>query len=120
MNAKYTIFKYKKIIKISFTEIPDAEDVIDTTIEVAKLEKNELRLWNFQKGVNFTSAELLKIADSAKIMNFPPSKIAILVPNKLSFGLARMHEVFREEDNQSSHVFETEQEALDWLLEKKS
>ena len=120
MSNKYRIDLIEGIVVIRFNDMPGAKDVIDAIKEVTKLENNKLRLWDIRKGFMLSSDELRNIAFVAKSMNFQPSRIAVLAQNDVSFGLARMAEVFRQQDNQEYRVFRTEQKAIEWLLENKT
>lgn len=76
------------------------------------------RLWIFHDGlVNLEIGEIKKIAEHGIKIWAAPSKAAIVVPDSLSFGLARMHDAFRDEKGGETRVFRTEQEAIAWLEE---
>ena len=44
-----------------------------------------------------------------------PSKVAVIAPDDLSFGLSRVYEVYREKDEIELKVFRTEQKGIEWL-----
>ena len=117
MSGNYIIEQIGRITAIRFTSPAFAQDLIDATDEVARFENNSLRLWDFTKGISLSSSDMIRIADLLKNIGFPSSKIAVLVNDKLGYGLARMLDVHREQDNQQYSVFETEQEAFKWLME---
>lgn len=99
--------------------MPTADDLISAIKEVVKFEQHELRLWDLRHGANLSADDLKNVADIAKSEKFKPSKIAVVAPDDLAFGLARMHEVYREQKNQEYQVFRTEQAATKWLLADK-
>jgi len=121
-NAKmkniYSVELINGITVIRFNNKPETQDVIDASDEAAKVDKNGLRLWDFSKGLDVSANALEKIADHVKSIPFSPSKIAIFAPDDLTFGLARVHEVYRHQENQEYRAFRTEQEAIDWLLQE--
>jgi len=44
-----------------------------------------------------------------------PSKSAIVAFDDLSYGIMRVHDVFRRQEQHETRVFRTEQEASAWL-----
>jgi len=49
-----------------------------------------------------------------------PGRSAIFAPTDLEFGIARMGDVYRQDDVLIQKVFRTKQEALDWLDNQRS
>jgi len=117
VSGNYHIEQIGKIIAIRFASPALVRDIIAVADEAAQFDKNTLRLWDFRKGLNLSSSDVVQIADRAKNISFPPSKIAILVSDKLAYGLARMYDVYRAQQNQEVRLFETEEEAIKWLKE---
>ena len=117
MSSNYLVEKIGRITAVRFTLTASSHDLLDAANDVAQLENNTLRLWDLRKGVSVSTADIFVIARRMKEIGFPSSKIAVLVTDKLSYGLARMFDVHREQDNQKYNVFEREQEAVKWLLE---
>ena len=117
MSGNYIIEQIGKITAIRFTSPALVQDIIDVPDEVAQFENYTLRLWDFTKGLSLSSSDVAQIANRAKNIGFPPSKVAILVSDKLGYGLARMFDVYREQENQKINVFETEEEAMKWLMQ---
>ncbi|MCW8956944.1 MAG: hypothetical protein OQL09_08680 [Gammaproteobacteria bacterium] len=77
---------------------------------------NELRLWDLSNGIfDLTETELRELAEYGKSSFLLPSKVAIVAPKNLEFGLSRMYEAYREEGLVKHRVFRTEQEARAWL-----
>ncbi|HXY00091.1 MAG TPA: hypothetical protein VEI54_04165 [Candidatus Limnocylindrales bacterium] len=70
----------------------------------------------------FTSFELsaAEVQRLAEKSNFAPqSRRAFIVPNDVSFGLARMFEMLRADlGEENLRVFRSLDEALDWVLSK--
>ena len=62
-----------------------------------------------------TTTELNQIAEQGKSKILIPSRLAIVAPEDLSFGLSRVFNVHREDQFINQQVFRTEQEALVWF-----
>ncbi len=81
------------------------------------MEEPRLRLWILEAGVNLQKEELVQIAQRGKEIWPVPSLAAIVAPDSLSYGLSRIYDVYREQEQHRTRVFWTEQEARAWLLE---
>lgn len=111
---KYVIETLDGITIVRFLESPVFEDITEAIDELS-LYQPGLRLWDLGKGLNLSSDELRKIAEHGKRKVTAPAKIAIVCPSDLSFGLARMYDVYRQQDIIEERVFRTEKEGLTWL-----
>lgn len=117
MVRNYSIETERGITTIRFSHEFVAEDILSAIDAVAAENNlNELRLWDLSRGnSNLTAEELQKLADYARSRFLLPSKVAIVAPKDLEFGLSRIYEVYREEGLVKHRVFRTEQEARVWL-----
>lgn len=118
MKPNYSIERVDGVLVVRFEETPTLQEISSAIEVLAKTEDNSLRLWVFRKDANFSSAEIVQIANHHKSLQFPPSRMAVVAPTDLAYGLARMHEVYRSQDNQIQAIFRTEQEAFEWILQK--
>lgn len=118
MKPNYSIERVDGVLVVRFKEMPTLQEISSAIGELAKTEDNCLRLWIFNKGASFSSDEIFQIAYHHKSLQFPPSRMAVVAPTDLAYGLARMHEIYRSQDNQIQAIFRTEQEAFEWLLRK--
>ena len=74
------------------------------------------RLWDLREcRLGLSSDELMEMANVAKSRDLPGSRGGLLAPRDLNFGMARMHQVFRESDDISVRVFRDEDEAVAWM-----
>jgi len=74
------------------------------------------RLWDLRGcTLNLSADELRRLSQSGQARDLGKGRVAVLVDMDLSFGTARMYEVFRESTATSVEVFRTEPEALAWL-----
>lgn len=118
MQTNYYIEIDDRISVIRFSQKPILSEVISAMDDVSVRGEFRLRLWIFQAGVDLRTDEIEKIGQYAKKKWPEPAKTAVVTPDDLSFGLARMHDVFREQEGVESRVFRTEREALNWLKEE--
>lgn len=75
----------------------------------------DLRLWEFKVGVAIDTSQIEEIAKYGEQIWPVPSRAAIVAPDDLSFGLARIHDVHRDQNKRETMVFRTVQEAIKWL-----
>lgn len=76
------------------------------------------RLWDFRGCVvDLTSGDLARLGALGAARDRHPTRAAVLVGRDFVFGLARVHEVFRESGLVATEVFRDEAEALVWLAE---
>ncbi|MFW2373933.1 MAG: hypothetical protein ACN4GM_12485 [Gammaproteobacteria bacterium] len=122
MIKNYLIEFKDGVTTVRFKHHPGMNDIRSAIDDVAaKNNMNELRLWDFSNvGSSLTEAELRQLAEYAKSRFLLPSKVAIVAPESLEFGLSRMYEVYREEGLVKHRVFRTEQAAYAWIKENKT
>lgn len=79
---------------------------------------NTLRLWDVTCGIDLSAEELEQLGELGKdSFNLSAhSKVAVLAPSDLAFGLARTFEVHRADTTTELRVFREEQAARQWLL----
>lgn len=114
MKKNYTIESEEEISIVRFISSANYSD-LKNAIDELSLVQPKLRLWDLTAGLNLSTSELRSIAEYGKASFTNYSKIAIVAPSNLTFGLSRIHEVYREVDNFQEGVFRTEEEALEWL-----
>lgn len=103
---------------VRFLKKPTLLELLGAMDEVVVGGVSRRRLWIFQFGANFTTSEVKEIAQHGIEIWPVPSRSAIVAPDDLTFGLARMHDVFSEHEGLKIRVFRGEQEAIVWLNEE--
>ena len=74
------------------------------------------RLWDIRDcELDLTYDELTDLGEGAKQRDVPDSRGALLASKDVTFGVSRIHSVFRESENMSVKVFRDEAEAVQWL-----
>ena len=76
------------------------------------------RLWDLRDCdlTEMSSDELRRLAKYGQAKDAGVGKGALLVSDDLTYGLSRIHQVFRESDELEVRVFRDEVEAVAWLL----
>ncbi len=115
MQKNYSIDVVDGITVTRFSKKPELSELIGAMDDVLARGESRLRLWVFEAGINFSYDEIVEIAKHGKVVWPVPSMAAIVVPDDLSFGLARVHDVYREQKGSEVRVFRTETEAIAWL-----
>ena len=116
MAANFQIEFRDGITTIRFSTSPGLDDIYKAIDAVVENYLSGLRIWDFSNGFNLADAELKQLAEYGK-SKFPiPSKVAVVAPNDLAYGVARVHDVYRESEILDEMIFRTEQEARAWLL----
>lgn len=112
----FSIYSLDGIVFVDFFKPPSVEDFFKAIDNVAICDRNRLRLWDLTCGVKMTSAQVTAIARYAKSkFTTPSSKVAIIAPDKLTYGLFRVHDVEREDHLIEQIVFHTKRDALAWI-----
>lgn len=74
------------------------------------------RLWDIRGAdLRLTTDDLRDIAVEANVRTARPSRVAVLADHDLGYGLARIHQVYRESVTTKVAVFRDETGALEWL-----
>ena len=88
------------------------------SIDELSITQPQLRLWDLSNGMNLSEIEIQKIAEYGKLKFTSPARVAILAPADLTFGLSRMHEVYKEQAILEERIFRNENDAFEWLRNK--
>ena len=120
MTKNYLIKSSNDITEICFITKANLNDLLTAMDDVADNYYNKLRLWDISHGVNLSESDIKQVANYAKLKFLTPGRSVIVAPSDLEFGIARMGNVYREDDVLIQKVFRTKQEALDWLNNQRS
>ena len=116
MEKNYTVEITDDITVVRFLIKPGPDEIRMSIDDVAAMGASGLRLWDLSTdGWNLTTEELGEIADYAKTKLLLPSKVAIVAPRDLSYGISRVYEAFRRQEGLEIDIFRDEQAALNWL-----
>ena len=115
MSKNYTIENIDGITVTRFCCNPSMDDFVAAYQEVAQLGRCGLRLWDLSEGADVSAEELRELGKIGKQLFSTPSRVAVVAPQDVTFGLARAHEVYRAQDQYVTRTFRTEQEAIAWL-----
>lgn len=92
--------KLRKIIRANLDFSKSYDAIIDNT-----------HLENY-----FSSKDIGILSNDQLGKNLPPSKVAIIAPTDIAFGMNRMYEMLTEIDNpMQMYVFRDRNEAITWL-----
>lgn len=117
MGKSYSIEIVDGISVTRFSRKPTLSEIISALDDVSAIGEFRRRLWLFCDGADLKTEEIRKIGEYGIEVLPVPSRAAIVAPDDLTYGLARMHEAFREQEGLENKVFRTEQEAMAWLKE---
>ena len=120
MIKNYSIEVVDEICVVRFSQKPTLSEVLSAIGDASDIGKFQRRLWIYQEGADLKTDEIQKIAKHSVEIWPLPSKVAIVASDTLTFGLARMHDVYREQEGVETRVFRTEQEAIGWLENENS
>ena len=112
------ITRIDEIMKIKFSYKPSREDMLLGLDVTAEKFPALLRMWVFADGISLSSQELQTVSEHAKTLFPPNSKLALVSPTDLGFGLSRIYNVYREDGATNVMVFRSEEEAEEWLRTK--
>mgnify|MGYP006300744487 CR=1 FL=1 len=115
MAKNYSIESADRITIVRFIRKLELEDICKAIDDVAENYLSEFRLWDFSCGSNLSYTEIEQVAEYGKSKFLIPSKVAIIAQDDLTFGSARVHDVYRENGKIEERVFRTEKEAISWL-----
>jgi hypothetical protein len=101
---------------IRFLSIPTIEDLHSAMDEVAVNYLSNLRLWYLDhEGLNFSTEQLISMAEYGKSKFNIKSKVAIVTNNNIEYGLMRQFVAYRSDELSEHMVFDDELEAIYWL-----
>lgn len=118
MQKNYSIKIVYGIAVTRFFKKPDLPEIISAMDDLAARGEYRLRLWVLEDGIDLCNDEIAEMGRHGKQIWSAPSKTAAAASDDLSFGIMRVHEVYREHDRLETRVFRTEREALTWLKSK--
>jgi len=111
----YTLERRGTMILVRFGVPPKIQEVMRAMEDVAKLGRFERRLWTMEQGIGFSAEDLMTIAEQSRQLFPYPFIVAMVTPDGFSFGLTRLYETNRGEENLAIRSFTREEEALAWL-----
>ena len=117
MDKPYVIETAGSVSICRFTRQVNMEEIREGIASLLKSGTKPLRLYDFTPGLQALSMEqVCSLAEYSKsLITAPESKVAIVAPDDLSFGLSRVFEVYREDGKLQHTVFRSVEEALTWL-----
>ncbi|MBU1534900.1 hypothetical protein KKF84_06245 [Myxococcota bacterium] len=115
MLNNYSIEVVDSICVVRYHHKPTLSEVLSSIDDASDIGNFNRRLWIYEESADLQIYEIQRIASLCKEKWPVPSKVAIVTPNTVTFGLARMHDVYREQEGVETRVFRTENEAIVWL-----
>ena len=115
MSTDYSIENLDGITTIRLARQLGLKEILGVIDEVAARGGYSRRLWEVSGKLDFTSGEIETIAEHGKVTWPDPARVAYVATDPLSFGLLRMLEVYRDQQDYETRVFRSEQDALEWL-----
>ncbi len=88
-------------------DVPDFDSAMDVLVDLRDADSSERGVAALREVAGLVKREFDK--------GEAETRIAVVAPQQLSFGLARMHEAFAEPGAWEFSVFRTMDRALDWL-----
>ena len=116
MSKKLLVEEMDGITTIRFTRKLTLEETLEMMDEMVQQGTTNRRLWDVGKHFNLSAEDIRKIAEHGKKIWPDPARVAYVTDGDLTFGLVRMLEAFRAQDNYRTKVFRDEAEAREWLL----
>ena len=113
-DLSYVIETIEGVSAVRFIKQATLDD-IKSAMDDLSIDQPPLRLWDFSCNENWSIDELHEIAEYGKRKFTRPAKVAIVAPADITFGLSRVHEIYRQNDILNQMVFRTEKEAIEWL-----
>ena len=119
MDKDYVIETVETVSVCRFTRQASMREIREGIEAQLQTGAGPLRLYDFSAGLQALSMDqVCSLAEYSKSLpTAPGSKVAIVAPDDLSFGLARMFEVYREDGVLQNTVFRNFEEAIAWLRE---
>jgi hypothetical protein len=112
----YEISSEDGILRVDFLRSPEREDLVALMDEMESMEHCALRLYVVIKAeILLSTAIVRQAAEDAQAYSHQPSKIAVVAPGSISYGISRIYKVFRETDETEFDVFRDLDEARAWL-----
>lgn len=111
----FSVENSEGVTTIRFLRDLGLEEILAIVDVIAEKEKGNRRLWDIREHFHLNTAEIRTLAKRGRILWPNAARVAYCVSNDVTFGLLRMFEVFREQDNYQTRVFRDEQVARQWL-----
>ena len=115
MSDNYQIEEQGEICIITLTKILNLKELVAVLDEVSHVTNKNRRVWITTGNFTLNSEDIRKVAERGKVLWPQNSRVAYVGEDDLSFGLLRIFEVFREEDNYETKIFREKSEAINWL-----
>ena len=119
MNSNFLVEEQDGITTLRLVRQLSVEELLQVLDDTRKLEVGNRRIWDATRNFNFTADEVRTIANHGKVLWPGAARVAYVAEDDLTFGLVRMFEVFREQENYQTKVFRDEPSARTWLLDWK-
>lgn len=103
------------ILHIEFESSPTLDELKEA-ISALRGKKDPLRLWHFKGGLKVSTEEIRQLSDFVSIQDSVPRRIAIVIPDDVGFGSARMYTGYWQDEDAPIAVFRTLPEATRFLL----
>lgn len=117
IESSYKISREGRIVRVDFKRSPSLEDLVALLGEMERLEDSSLRMYVTQDAeILLSTADIRAGAEQALAAGNQPSRIAMVAPGDITYGISRIFKVFRETDQTEGQVFRTLDEARAWLL----
>ncbi len=114
--AVYTISREDAIVRVDFLQSPEPEDMLAVMDELGSMPDSSLRLYvMIQAEVMLSTAEVREGAKIARSYEYQPSRVAVVAPGSITYGISRIFKVFRESEQTEFDVFRELDEARAWL-----
>lgn len=117
MNSLCSVEDSDGITTIRLKESLNLESALEVIDFVGQWKPSNRQLWVATEKFSVTAIEAEEIAARDRLQWPVRSRVAYVAADDLSFGILRMLEVFRMEDNCQTQVFRDEKIALAWLKE---
>lgn len=112
----YEISRDDDIVQIEFFQSPAKEDLFACMDELEQVPDSSLRLYLMIKAeILLSTAEVRNGAENARNRENQPSRIAVVAPGNITYGISRIFKVFRESEGTEFAVFRDIDEARAWL-----
>ncbi len=95
-------------------------EVIAMIGAVAMLENPTRRLWLLGNHMRRTAEEMVEVGEYAGRKVKGAARVAYVMDDDATFGLANIHAVYREDDSYAYQLFRDETEAMAWLAGETS
>lgn len=117
MDKPFIIKVVDGILVVRFFTKPFLSEIFQAQSESRGMGDFSLRLWVFEDGLDLNENEIIQIGyNGRKLWPGERYRIAYVVRDDLSYGLARMHSVYRSEEHYYwGQAFRDETEAINWL-----